>query len=298
MALPFSGIRKASAGDVTFKTVSILIVLGFVVVCAIPFWLVLINSFADEVSFSKLGYRLMPAKLSLEGYRFLLSGGQIYRSYLVTILVSTVGSSLAIAITSSFAYAISHRKLRYGYALAFMTYMTRILGVGLVGFYILMSTWLHLRDSLWALILPYLLNPFFTFILISFFRSIPYELNEAAYLDGGNDIFVFFRIVLPISGTAIATVMMFYTLQYWNDWWLALLFIDNYKLHPLQIMIRELISSQTAALYVGADYPGIIIPNRTLQMGTVCLTIGPIVLLYPFVQRFFVKGITIGAVKG
>jgi multiple sugar transport system permease protein/putative aldouronate transport system permease protein len=267
-----------------------------VIICVIPFWLVLINSFADEGSLLKLGFQLFPAKISLEGYSFLLKGMQIYRSYGVTILVTTVGSSLAIMITSSFAYAISHKRMKYGYALSLMTFVTRILGVGLVGFYILVSIWLHLRNSLWALILPYLLNPFNTFILISFFRSLPDELNEAAYLDGANEIRIFFQIVLPISMTAFATVMMFYALQYWNDWWLALLFVDNYKLNPLQIMIRELISITSAGIY--GNYGDQNIPGRTLQLGTVCLTIGPIILLYPFVQRFFVKGITIGAVKG
>jgi len=195
---------------------------------------------------------------------------------------------------------LAHRKVRLRNTLSFLTYFTMLFGSGLVGFYIMMVNWLDLKDSIWALVLPYVLNPFNTFVMVSFFRNVPYELNEAATVDGSGEWRTFFRIILPISTPVLATTTLLYALQYWNDWWLALLFIDNENLHPLQIMIRQLISNINAASYIqgaGGSYTQAI-PAYGVQLATVCLTIGPIVLLYPFLQRYFVKGLTVGSVKG
>ena len=277
-----------------------LFVLAFAIICFLPFWLVVINSFASETSILRHGYMLIPETFSLNAYSFVLSGEQVFRSYGITLFVTFVGTTLAVLVTTTFAYVLAHPKVKIRNILSFMTYFTMIFGSGLVGFYMLIANWLHLKDSIWALILPYILNPFYVFILVSFFRTLPYEIYEAATIDGSNDIYTFFKIIWPISLPAIATVLLFYALQFWNDWWLALLFIDNYKLHPLQIMIRRLLSSIDAQNYVagsGSSYK-IAVPSQSLRLSIVCLTIGPIILLYPFVQKYFVKGMTIGAVKG
>ncbi|NOU73020.1 ABC transporter permease subunit [Paenibacillus sp. LMG 31458] len=275
------------------------IIVVFTILCVLPFWLVLVNSFASEGEFLKFGYRLWPAHFSFSGYEFLLKGSQIYNSYRNTLTVTIVGTVLAVAITAMFAYVIANPKVKYRYFLSLMAYVAMVLGSGLVGFYIMIANWLDLKDSIWAMIVPYLLNPFYAFILVSFYRSLPYEINEAATIDGAGDIHIFFRIIWPISKPAIATISLFYALQYWNDWFLALLFIDNDALHPLQLMIRQLISNINVASYVGggASYQ-VSVPAGVIQLATVCLTIGPIILVYPFIQRYFVKGITIGAVKG
>jgi putative aldouronate transport system permease protein len=272
----------------------------FTLFCFIPFWMVIINSFTAEKEIMTKGFQLFPSEFSLEAYRVLFRSGQIYSSYAVTIFVTIVGTVLAMAITSTYAYVLAHRRVKYRNFLSFMTYLTMIFGAGLVGFYITIANYLDLKDSIWALILPYLLNPFFAFILVAFYRTVPYELNEAATVDGASEFKIFFKIIFPISMPAISTVGLFYSLTYWNDYWLALLFIDDYKLHPLQIMLRQLISNANMKQYIAGanmDYAQAI-PTYGLQMATVCLTIGPIILLYPYVQKFFVKGITIGAVKG
>ena len=271
-----------------------------VAACILPFWMVLVNSFADESSLVRNGYRLMPETWSLNAYIFLFSGPQIYQSYLITVLVTAIGTILALLVTAPYAYMLSHPKLKYRKQLTFVTYFFMVFGAGLVGFYILISNWLGLKNTIWALILPYLLNPFFAIILLNFFRGIPLELCEAANIDGLNDWQTFFRIVLPISKPAVATVALFYALQYWNDWWLALLFVDDHNLHPLQMMIRQLVSNMNAALYIQGSNTNyqISTPSLGIQLATVCLTIGPVVLLYPLLQRHFVKGMTIGAVKG
>ncbi|OPA74230.1 sugar ABC transporter permease [Paenibacillus selenitireducens] len=272
----------------------------FALICFIPFWIVLINSFANETLIQTSGYQLFPTSFSLDAYTMLLSGNQVFRSYGVTLFVTVTGTVLGVLLTASFAYVLSHPKVKYRHVLSFLTFFTMLFGAGLVGFYILIANWLGLKDSLWALVLPYLLNPFYAFILVSYYRSLPYELNEAATVDGANDIRIFIRVIWPISLPVIATVALFYALQYWNDWYLSLLFIDNYKLHPLQMMIRQLMSNLNAMSYVGGsqtDY-NIVVPTYGMQLAIVCITIGPIVFVYPFVQKYFIKGMTLGSVKG
>lgn len=276
------------------------LIAAFTLFCFIPFWMVYINSFTAEKEIMTKGFQFFPSEFSLEAYKVLFQSSQIYSSYFVTIVVTVVGTALAMLITCTYAYVLAHRKVKYRNILSFMTYLTMIFGAGLVGFYITIVNYLGLKDSIWALILPYLLNPFFAFILVAFYRTVPYELNEAATVDGASEFRIFFKIICPISLPAISTVSLFYALVYWNDFWLALLFVDDHKLHPLQIMLRQLISNANMKQYVGGaqmDYAQAI-PTYGLQMATVCLTIGPIILLYPYVQKFFIKGITIGAVKG
>jgi putative aldouronate transport system permease protein len=274
-------------------------VILFTLACFLPFWMILIDSFASEVSIQKHGYQLFPTEFSLDAYKYLFNGKQVFRSYGVTVTVTVVGTVLAVLISSMYAYILAHPRVKYKNIMSFLTYFTMIFGSGLVGFYLLIANWLGLKDSIWALILPYLLNPFYTFILVSFYRTIPYELNEAATVDGANDFFIFFRIIWPLSIPAIACTSLFNALHYWNDWWLALLFIDNTKLHPLQIMIRQLISNINAQAYIGGETAyNTVIPSFGVQLATVCVTIGPILLFYPLIQKYFVKGLTIGAVKG
>ena len=276
-------------------------VLGaFALFCFIPFWIVFINSFADESLLQTAGYQLLPTKFSLHAYEFLLSSKQVFLSYGITIIVTIAGTALGVLLTAAYAYTLSHRKVKYRNILSFLTFLTMLFGAGLVGFYMLIANWLHLKDSIWALILPYLLNPFYAFILVSYYRTLPYELNEAATVDGANDIYIFFRIIWPISLPVIATVSLFYALQYWNDWYLSLLFIDNYKMLPLQMMIRQLMSNLNVMAYVSGSQTqyNVVVPTYGMQLAIVCVTIGPIVFVYPFIQRFFIKGLTLGSVKG
>ncbi|MFC5406698.1 carbohydrate ABC transporter permease [Cohnella soli] len=290
---------RQSAGDRWFGVSVYLFIIMFALVCFIPFWMVFINSFAKESVLQTEGYKLWTTSVHLNAYQYVLAGKQVLKSYGVTLFVTIVGTVAAMLVTSTYAYVLSHRKVKYRNVLSFLTYFTMIFGAGLVGFYILMVSWLHLKDSIWAMILPYLLNPFYAFVLVAFFRNLPYEIYESATVDGVNDIRIFFRIMWPISTPALATVSLFYALQYWNDWWLSLLFIDNHDLHSLQMMIRQLMSSVSVSSYVGGgtQYTGQP-PTEGVKLATVCLTIGPIVLLYPYVQKYFVKGLTIGSVKG
>ncbi|GHU74383.1 sugar ABC transporter permease [Clostridia bacterium] len=291
---------KGAGHDRLFSGIVYAIITLFAVACLIPFWLMFINSFATESAIARNGFALFPKEFSGYAYQFLFQNTRVLANYRISITVTVCGTVAAVCVTSMFAYAISNRKMKYGNVLSFLTYFTMLLGSGLVGFYILMVNWLHLKDSLLAMILPYLMNPFFVFVLVAFYRGIPYELNEAATIDGANDAYTFFRIIIPVAAPSIATVTLFFALQYWNDYFLALMFIDDYKLYPLQMMIRLLISNINAQQFISGSRStySIQIPTYGVQLATVCVTVGPIILLYPFLQKHFVKGLTLGAVKG
>jgi len=225
-------------------------VIAFALFCLIPFWLVVAGSFTPEANLRLDGFRLIPRAFSTYSYEYVIHGNQIGNSYLVSFSVTIVGTLLALAVTVPFAYVLS-RKVWISRPLSFLSYFTMVVGGGLVGFYILVSKWLGLKDTKWALILPYLLDPFFVFVLLAYFRTVPEEMIEAAVIDGANDLIVFWRVVCPLSAPIIATIGLFYALRYWNDWWLALLFIDSSANHPLQYMLKQLQATTDARFYIG-----------------------------------------------
>lgn len=269
----------------------------FAVLCVIPFLLVLTSSFADEASLLQDGYRLIPKEWSLSAYQVLFEDNTIYRAYGVTLFVTIGGTILSIVMTSAIAYAVSVKSLRYRNKIQFYVYFTLLFNGGLVPWYILITNYLKLGNSIWVMILPALVNPWLMFLLRNFFQTIPESLAESAKIDGANDIYILFRIILPLSLPALATISLFYALDYWNEWFRAILFIDDSTKYPLQTIIIKTLSSVSIAntLFVGAT---INVPAYTIRMATVIVTIGPIVFLYPMIQKYFIKGLMVGAVKG
>lgn len=289
-------LKRAAVTDKLVMSFFFLLLGLFFLLCLIPFWLVFINSFATPRELVK-GFKLLPETLTLETYTYLLKHSTILNNFKNSVLVTGAGTLLAVVLTSMMAYGMAHPKVKKRYVISFLTYIPMILGSGLVGFYLLMVRYLHLKDTYWAMILPYVVNPFYVFVMISFYRTIPYELIEAACVDGADDIRTFFQIAWPLARVATLTVTLFYALAYWNDWWLAMLFVNDNTLQPLQILIRNITSQQEMASIIGSMNAGAVQPVN-VQLATVCLTIGPIILLYPFLQKYFVKGIIVGAVKG
>jgi ABC-type glycerol-3-phosphate transport system permease component len=218
----------------------------------------------------------------------------------VTFFVATAGTAGSLCITAMLAYALSVRSVRYRNALALFCYFTMIFSAGLVPWYIIMTRYYKLVDSVWALIIPYLVNPYYMFLMRNYFQSIPESVSESARIDGASDWFVFTHIVFPLSGPIIATVSLFIALSYWNDWWLNLLLVTDPKIYTLQFQLFQILSN--ALFFNSSASQGITVnikvPTETIKMATTMVTIGPIVLLYPFLQRYFVKGIMIGAIKG
>jgi putative aldouronate transport system permease protein len=265
-----------------------------------PLVLAFAVSVSDDFLVQRYGYALLPRALSFNTYLYILRGSWIGRSYGVTFFVTAAGTAGSLCITAMLAYALSARSVRYRNVLALFCYFTMIFSAGLVPWYIIMTRYYKLVDSVWALIIPYLLNPYYMFLMRNYFQSIPESVSESARIDGASDWFVFTHIVFPLSGPIVATVSLFIALSYWNDWWLNLLLVTDPKIYTLQFQLFQILSN--ALFFNSSASQGITVnikvPTETIKMATTMVTIGPIVLLYPFLQRYFVKGIMIGAIKG
>lgn len=291
---------KTSANDRVLSILCHLIVILFAVACVLPFILGISASFTSEISLAKNGYRFWPSEFSLSAYRLLFKTSQIYDSYKVSFFVTIIGTGLSLLATIFLAYPLSTGKLKYGSKVNFFVYFTMLFSGGLVPSYMLISRYLNMKDSIWVLIIPILINPWNMFLLRNFFSAIPSSLAESARIDGANDLTIMFRIILPVSTPALATIGLFYALAYWNNWFQALMYIDKSSLKPLQAIIIEMLRNadfmKQMAGQMGVQSTQI--PSVTSKMATAMVTIGPIVLIYPFVQRYFTSGIMVGSVKG
>ena len=269
--------------------------------CLYPFLQVLISSFADEVTLTQEGYKLIPSKFSLDAWRTLFANQRILRAYALTIGTTVVGMIVCVLITAMAAYALSGKKLKYRNFFNFIYYLTMLFSGGLIPYYIVVSNYLHLTDNLLVYILPFSFNVWNMFLLRNFFNDIPEEIIESAYLEGAGEFRTAFTIVLPLSLPALATVSLYSAVSFWNEWMTSLLFINDPNYYTLQYIIVQMVNSISAASDLGASGlpTGVLkAPSNTLRLATAIATIGPIVMLYPFLQKYFVAGLRVGGVKG
>jgi len=265
----------------------------------IPFALTLIVSFSTERSVINKGYSFFPEGFTLDAYKYVFSNETIFNAYGVTILVTVAGTVLSLAVCTMCAFVISSPKVKYRNTVALFLYIPSVFGAGMVPWYILLTRYLGLRNSLLGLILPYLVNAFNIFLIRNYFKSIPYSMTESAEIDGASPFCIFRKIIMPLATPITATISLFVALGYWNDWYLALWLIDKPSLYPLQYMLYRIHSLiQYMAQTGGQIAGGGAVPSETIQVATMFVTIGPIVLIYPFVQKYFVRGIMVGAIKG
>lgn len=273
----------------------------FALLCLYPLLMVLAVSFSDETAVLQNGYSILPQNFTFNTYKyiFLNSGEKILRSYGVTIFVTVVGTLAAVVVTSMMAFAISIRSLRYRNAIAFICNLTIVFSAGLIPWYMICVNVLHFKNSLVGLIVPSMFSVWNMFLMRTYFNNISASLYEAAIIDGAGWFKVFWKIAMPLSKTALLTVGLMYALTYWNDWWNALMFIDEKELFPLQYYLYNILSNVNAISSgrVPAGVTNMKLPAETVKMAVTVITIGPIIFLYPFVQRYFVKGIMAGAVK-
>ncbi|RIX59719.1 carbohydrate ABC transporter permease [Paenibacillus nanensis] len=279
---------------------------GFAFVCIFPFVFVVILSFTDENALLMYGYRIVPEQWSTQAYTYLFkTGDQLFRSYGVTILITVIGTLLSVCMTTLYAYALSRSNFKYRKFFTFFAFFTMLFGGGLVPTYIVVAQMLQLKDTLWALILPMAMNAFHIIVLRTFLQTmVPNPIIESGKIDGASEFRILFRLVVPISLPGIATIALFCTLSYWNDWFNALLYIDSGHLVPLQSLLMRIeqsmqfIISNSALLNSGQSREMLqSLPQETTRMAMVVLATGPIVFAYPFFQRYFIQGLTIGAVK-
>lgn len=269
------------------------------IICVLPMILVLSISFSSNQAIKQFGYQLIPKEFSLEAYRLIFRGNSsVYQSYFISILLTFTGTVLASLITSMAAYTLINKNVRYRNALAFYFFIPMILSGGLVPWY-LMCRNLGLMNNFFALLVPSLLfSPFNMFLCRNFMRGIPDSLMESAKLDGAGDSRIAFSIIFPLSTPVIATIALFYGIAYWNDWFNAIMLVNNQKLFPLQYMLMKVQSEIESLKRLQPGVPVQNLPGESLKMATCILTVGPIILLYPYLQKYFVKGLIIGGVKG
>lgn len=278
-----------------FTVVSYVAVTLFAFACIAPFWMIIAGSLTAETKLSQTGYSLWPDPLSFDAYAYLFSGSRIWLSYGATLFITVVGTVLAVAATSGISWVIARGLPRVSAGLSIFAYIPMLFSGGLVPFYILVTQVLQLRNSLFAVILPLVVAPFLVFVQVSFFRGLPQEILDSARIDGAGEMRIFFQIVLPLSKPVIAVIALFYAVTYWNDWFMALMFISDTSLYPLQLVLQNLISSVSNA---GNLVQVTSAPIYQIRMAMTVVTVAPILLAYPFAQRYFVKGLTLGATKG
>lgn len=273
----------------------------FSLACLLPMILTLMVSITDETSILRNGYSFFPEKFSLYAYELIFRGGSsVITGYLISIFVTVVGTLLAVLITGLAAYTLANKNVQYRGALGMYFFIPMVFGSGIVPWY-LICTSLGLRDNIFALIVPNLLfNTFNLFLVRNFMSGLPDSLRESATLDGANDAVIAFRIYFPLTVPALATVGLFYGLAYWNDWWNAVMLVDNKNLYPIQYLLLQLKSqiSMLKDLQYLSGTTATLPPTESLKMATAIVTVGPIILLYPFLQKYYVKGLVVGSVKG
>ena len=291
---------KMSNGEKIYSIIVYLLAGLFCVFCLYPFAIILGSSFETEANFAKYGFSIIPRDFTTQAYKVVLGDSQIYRAYGVTIFTTVFGTILSLVMTVLMAYPLSLKKLKYRNVITFFTYFTMLFSGGLVPTYLLISKTLNMKNSIWVLILPVAFSAWNMFLLRNFFAGIPKELSESAYIDGAGDFTVLWKIILPVSKPGLATIGLFYALSYWNQWFNAMLYIDNSKLFPLQYLLMKMLRNMDAmkemARTVGMSVGEV--PANSLRMATTVVVIGPIVLLYPYAQKYFTSGLTVGAIKG
>ncbi|QHW31711.1 carbohydrate ABC transporter permease [Paenibacillus rhizovicinus] len=277
------------------------------ILCLIPLVLLVMVSFSDEASIISGGYKFWPDHFSLAAYRFLGNDiGQIIHSYGISIFVTVVGTALSMIIIALYAYPISRPNFKPGKWFTFFAFFTMLFSGGLVPWYLVYVQFLDLKDTLWALIMPNLMSAFWVLVTRTFFQqTIPGQVLESAKIDGAGELRIFWQIVLPLSMPVLATVALFQTLAYWNDWFLSLVFISGehnisvqYLMYKMMANIQYLANNSTAREAIAAAGGMVNFPSETVRMAMVIVGIGPIVLAYPFFQKYFIRGLTVGAVKG
>ncbi len=286
---------KVSLGSRIFDVFNVTFLLLMALVTLYPFWDCLVVSFSSIKSYLSSGVHLWPSEWSFEGYSYMLTNKDLWVSYANSIFITVVGTAINMLITTMTAYVLSKKDLKGQRFFMFMAVFTMMFTGGIIPTYIVVKD-LHLMNSLWAMIWPTAINTYNLIILRNFFMDLPVELEEAALLDGCTEIGVLFRIMLPISKPALTTVTLFYAVDHWNEFFSAIMYINDKISWPLQLFLRSMLFLNDAAYNSGGE--SMFLLGQPMKMAAVMLAIIPIMCAYPFFQRYFTTGITAGAVKG
>lgn len=269
----------------------------FSLICIMPFVYVLSVSFTDPQSYIPFKFYLWPQKLSLETYKYILSTNSFMNSLKSSLFITIVGTCLDLVVTFSFAYGLTKKDLP-GHAIFYdMVIITLFFNAGIIPTYLVVYK-LHLLNSYWALILSSLTSAWYVVVACSFLRAIPPELEESAKIDGCSEVMTFIKIIIPLSMPAIATFALFFAVMHWNTYFNALIYISDTRKWTLQLLVKQLVVDADASGIGQAVDNDTVPPQETTRMASVVLSTLPIICVYPFLQKYFAKGIMLGAVKG
>lgn len=294
---------KKGKDKIIFNILAYTLVTLFALLCVIPFYLIVIGSFTKESTIVTQGYSffLNASNFSLEAYKMALKNPEsIVHAYGITIFVTVVGTVISIFITTMTGYVLSRPDFPWRNGISFFFFFTTLFSGGLVPWYLLCTTYLHFTNHIYSLIIPGLFSVWNMIIAKSFMKGIPFELTEAAKIDGAGDFFIYLRIIMPMAKPLVATLTLFVALAYWNDWYNCMLFMSTGDNWNLQYTLQNILNSSEALKRI-ANQTGMQVgqmPSEGLKLSVTVIATGPIVLLYPFLQKYFVKGLTLGAVKG
>lgn len=271
------------------------------VLWTIPVLFIFSLSVTPETSLSEVGYRLIPKEITFDAYTYIIKNpAQILNSYKISIIVTVIGTVAGLMFTTGIAYAMSRKDFKLGKHITRFVMFAMLFHGGLIPTYIVVTQVLHLGNTLWVLILTMLVSPWNIFLMKSFLSSIPTELLEASFIDGATEYQTYFKVVLPLAKPGLATVGLLILFSYWNDWYQAMLYIDNMDLVPLQLLLYKIISNIQFVLqnsfYLASE--GGSFPTIAARMATCVIAIAPMLLAFPFFQKYLAKGLTLGSVKG
>lgn len=292
--------KRRSVSDIIFLTINYALLIVCCIIVLYPIYYMFIISISDGYAVLRGEVKLLPVGINFSSYKAVLESPDIPRSYLNTVIYTVVGTFINVAMTAMCAYPLSRKKFYGRNVFAFMIIFTMFFDAGMIANFMVVDQ-LHLTNKIWAIVLPGAINAWYMVIMRTFFQQIPEEIYESAHLDGAGDFVIFGKIVLPLSVPTIMTMVLFYAVGHWNSWFNALIYLDDKAKYPVQLIMRNIVlSGETSALSSSAaamsQDAGIIATN--VKYAVVFVTMLPILLVYPFIQKYFVKGIMVGALKG
>jgi putative aldouronate transport system permease protein len=293
-------VMKKEKSTIVFNIISYIVIAFFALAAFLPFLILFSSSLSSNTYIIKYGYTFFPKQFSLDAYKLVFQQPQkTLNAYSITIFLTVVGTVVSTFLSAMAAYVLFRREVKYRNALSFFIYFTTLFNGGLVAYYLMISTVFHLKDTIWVLLLSPMFNAMFIIMLRNFIKtSIPEALIESARIDGAGDMRIFLQIVLPLAKASLATIGLFTALNYWNDWWTPMVFLYNDKLYPMQYLLYRILTSTNATKEALTNVSSVAAPKETLKVAMTVITTLPIIIVYPFVQKYFVQGITVGSVKG
>ena len=286
---------KPTKGYRAFQVINTIIMIFVIFITLYPFVYLVAQSFSSDAAASAGKVTFYPIGFNVNTYKYILRDNQFFRYYGNTIFYTVVGTFISVACTALIAYPLSKPRLRLNKVITPLVVFTMYFAGGMIPNYIVITQWLGLQDSMWSIILPNAISTFNLLVMKSFFAGLPEELEEAAAIDGMNTYQIFLKIIIPLSKPIIATMCLFYMVTMWNEWFTPMLYLDSKDKWPVALYVRQLVEGANNTEIGSSDASSV---QATVKSATMVLTTIPIICVYPFVQKYFVQGMTIGAVKG